>query len=272
MKDSINRRSFLLRMAGLTGGALLMNSNLFGSSLSEKGDNTPLEFAAISDLHHENEECDAWFRKLFADIAASKAEFALVLGDIANSGKRYSFQKIKDLAAEYEVPIFTTPGNHDCDLTNTTEVYEEYFPNRLNYSFTRKGWQFIVMDSSDGTKWEKVNIKDSTLLWLDDEMELLDPSLPTVVMTHFPVFHEAPYTLLNGEEIVKRLQHFNLQLTLSGHYHGKTEYHEDETTLYTQICVSRYSHNHDGTAYKGYHHYKCYPDGKWENKLIKFQA
>lgn len=232
-----------------------------------------IRFVVTNDYHHEEPACDPWMEALFAQIAATEgADFCFGLGDLANSGKRASLEKIADLAGTLPMPFYPTPGNHDLDESPVDGFYAEIFPGRRNYTFTQNGWQFVVVDSSEGTKWHGMTIADDTLAWLDETMPTLDPTAPTVLATHFPMMP----TLLdsgspehgvvdlcpvNAEDLLARFVGYNLRGSFSGHFHGQTVNTRGVAELVTNVCVARVRSNHDGTDFKGYWVCDGEPDG-----------
>ena len=144
----ITRRAALgqlgaLLAAGLWPGALRAQSKPTGAGA--------VRFAVLNDFHHDSVACDAWFEKLFQAVGGhGRLAFVAGLGDLANAGKPESLAAIKRLAAAVPGPFYTVPGNHDNDVEETTRIYAEVFPGRLNYSWTEAGWQFVALDTTDG--------------------------------------------------------------------------------------------------------------------------
>ncbi len=121
------------------------------------------------------------FWKLLARADRSGSDFIFQLGDMVSRGTVARFWEfIRGLAsAAPKTPYLTAIGNHDRHkphgITND-RVYRATFGSP-DYSFTRGGWRFVVVDSSAG------RITPAQLKWLAGE---LSPSIPTVVFTHIP--------------------------------------------------------------------------------------
>jgi Calcineurin-like phosphoesterase len=213
----------------------------------------PIRFVAVNDFHHENKDCDPWMEKLFRHIAATEgAALCLGLGDLANTGKRESMQAILRLSALAGIPFHPTPGNHDLDLSPVDGFYEEVFPNQRNYLIRHSGWQFILIDSTEGTKWQDVTISKSTFDWLDKTLPSLDPLAPTVLATHFPLASGVRMCPLNADAVLARFIGHNLRGVFGGHYHARTSSPRGDIRLVTNACASRVRGNHDGSPEKGY--------------------
>jgi hypothetical protein len=174
------------------------------------------------------------------------------------------------LMALTEMPYYVTPGNHDLDLSPVDGYYTDVFPERRNYTFTQKGWQFVVVDTTEGTKWKEVTIAETTLTWLDENLPKLDPSLPTVLATHFPIAAAVRLCPLNAERLLARFVGFNLRGTFSGHFHGQTMVRQGGCELVTNVCVARVRGNHDGTDFKGYFVCDGTADGTLTRTFVPF--
>lgn len=263
-----SRREALGRLAAL------LAAGLWPGALKAAG--TPVAeftFVAANDFHHREAACDAWFAALFRQIAAHKqAEFCLGLGDLADKGHPESMTTIARLARGAGLRFHVTPGNHDNDLEESTAVFDRVLPGQLNYTFAHRGWQFVVIDSTDGKKWGQTRVQPATLAWLDAALPRLDPSQPLVLATHFPLASSTPHCPLNAEEVLGRLVHHNLRLVLGGHYHGRTELVRNDYALVTNACCSRVAGNHDGTKAKGYWLCRTRADGAVRREFVEFSG
>lgn len=230
-----------------------------------------VRFVVTNDFHHENETCSQWMEALFSQVARTEgAAFCFCLGDLANSGKRESLVQMDRLMAMTGMPYYVTPGNHDLDLSPVDGYYEEVFPARRNYAFSQHGWQFVVVDTSEGNKWKDVRIADETFAWLDENLPTLDPTAPTVLMTHFPLAADVRMCPLNAEKLLARFLGFNLRGTFSGHFHGQTLKQQGTCEMVTNVCVARVRGNHDGTDFKGYFVCDGAGDGTLSREFVPF--
>lgn len=258
------------RLAGLLAVGMwpgAVPSGAAGGTNPTKG----VRFVVINDFHHENAECDLWMETLFRQVAKTEGTgFCFGLGDMANSGKRENLEMIARLAQLTNLPFYVTPGNHDLDLSPIDGHYSEIFPDQLNYTFTQNGWQFVVVDTSEGNKWKDVTIAPETLAWLDKTMPTLDPRAPLVLATHFPLASEVTFCPLNAEQLLGRFVGYNLRGTFSGHYHGRTAHTRGVVELVTNVCVARVRGNHDGTKDKGYFVCDGSPAGELTRNFVPF--
>lgn len=228
-------------------------------------------FVVANDFHHDNAECDAWFEKLFRQIGGHPGvAFCAGLGDLANHGRPESIAAIARLSAVAGVPFHPVPGNHDNDLEESTRLYAEVLPGKLNYTWTHAGWQCVALDTTDGKKWGDTRVSPTTLAWLDAIVPTLEAERPTLLFTHFPLTPVRNLTPLNAEDVLARFTHVNLRGAFSGHYHGRTLVRRGECELVTDVCCSRVATNHDGSVEKGYWLCEARADGRLERQFVNF--
>lgn len=233
-------------------------------------------FIAANDLHYMAEDCGKWFRAMVEQMKADAPEAALCLlcGDLADGGDQPSLAAVRDIFGTLGMPLYTVPGNHDYTPANSRAGYDEVFPGRLNYRFLHGGWQFIGLDTTQGTAYQKTAISEATLAWLDAEP--LDTKLPTLVFTHFPLGEGVTYRPLNAPAALERLIRLNLVAALSGHWHGASErtvphHAESKALLTTSRCCARVRNNADKSPLKGWWVCKAKPDGTLERRFVEFR-
>ena len=157
--------------------------------------------------------------------------------------------------------------HHDFTLDGNRAAYDAAFPGKLNYAFQHGGWQFLALDSTQGTDFDETNISAATLAWLDATLPKLDASAPTVAFTHFPLGKGVTYRPLNADAVLARLGTLNLRATFSGHWHGLNEQRLDHADLIVSRCCSRVRGNRDGSPLKGWWVCHATPDGTITHKF-----
>jgi 3',5'-cyclic AMP phosphodiesterase CpdA len=232
-------------------------------------------FAVLNDLHHAGPECDPWFEGLASAVAARRPQFALLLGDLAHRGAPESFAALERIWRAAGVAVFPVPGNHDNDVAGDPRHYAEVFPARRNYRFGHAGWQFVGLDTTDGTVWEEATIAAETLAWFEAQVDRWDSAAPTIVFTHFPLApgianeHGALMTPRNAPELLARIAaQSNVRAVLSGHFHGNTERRHGGLLLATGACCSRVDHAHDGSSTKGWWWCTASADGGLRREFV----
>lgn len=166
------------------------------------------------------------FGRLLARADRAGADFIVQLGDMVSRGTASKFRAfIGGLAsARVRTPYLTVLGNHDRHaphrLTND-RMYRAAFGSP-DYSFTRGGWRFVVVDSSAG------RLSRAQLRWLAGR---LDAAVPTVVFTHMPPAPLSEWTdwgALKGAggfkegsaEFMRLMSDHKVARVYMGHIHG----------------------------------------------------
>ncbi|NEQ70806.1 MAG: hypothetical protein F6K21_36005 [Symploca sp. SIO2D2] len=236
----------------------------------------------MNDLHHESEACDSWFSRLFSQVTEHSPDLLLLLGDLAHRGELESLASIKRFAQGTGIPFHVVPGNHDKDQEQTPELYESVFPDSRNYWFSIGAWQFVGLDTTDCTpanNWHDTHVSEQTLSWLDATLPELDPRGPTILFTHFPLSQDIEYpfeqnmTPINANCLLdKAMQHLNLQVVLSGHFHGSTLHSYRDVALSTGACCSRVDHNFGEDPAKGWRLCTAHADGRFDIEFVPFDG
>ena len=220
----------------------------------DRGRGGSFSFVVINDTHFQSPQCPAWFEQVRASIRAQAPapEFCLMVGDLAEHGSKAELRAMREVLGGFGMPFHAVIGNHDYLSSTDRSTWDELFPRHLNYVVRHRGWQFIGLDSTQGTEWQNTRIQSSTFAWLDNELPRLQAAAPTVVFTHFPLGEKVPMRPANAEELLARLLPLNLVAVFSGHHHGFTERKSGHATLTTNRCCAISRQNHDGTPEKGY--------------------
>jgi len=269
--DRISRREALARLSAsaLLALGLWPRRQAQGASAAP---GRPFRFLAVNDLHHDTPACEDWFAALVRQMRThERIDFVLLLGDLSDKGRLDSLTAIRRHFDTLGRPCYAQIGNHDYLTPSDRRAYEQTFPGRLNYWFRHRGWQFIGIDSTQGQEYRNTTIQPATLAWLDATLPKLEPRLPTVLFTHFPLGPGVPMTPLNAEDVLQCLLPFNLQAVLSGHYHAYSFRPFGMADVLTNRCCSLIRDNHDQSKEKGY--WLCSADGgQLSRQFVQFQG
>jgi hypothetical protein len=262
-----NRRELLRWSAGS-----LLAGGLWPGLLS--ADETPaagsFHFVEVNDTHFIDSGCGKWLEKVTRQIKGhtEKIEFCLLVGDLANDGKAEQLAPVREIFGGLAVPTHVVIGNHDYLNQDDRKSFEELFPNRLNYRFEHRGWQFVALDTTQGRLALNTSIAAGTFQWLDDNLPKLDKKKPTVLFTHFPMGPFVPGRPKNADALLARFKEYNLQAVMNGHFHAFTERKVNGVAITTDRCCSLRRPNHDSTKEKGY--FLCAArDGKIERRFVE---
>jgi hypothetical protein len=227
------------------------------------------QFVCVNDLHYWDSGCAPFFTRVVQQMKASapQSKLLLLVGDAAEHGKPEEFAGIHDILKTSGMEIRSVIGNHDWTSQTDRKAYEQANADSVNYTFEHQGWQFIALDTSDGTK-AAVSVQKPTLDWLDANLSKLDNKRPTILFTHFPMGVGVTNRPRNADEVLTRLKDFNLRAVFNGHHHAYTERTVKDFVLTTDKCCSFRARNHDGTPEKGF--FVCDAiDGKITRKFIE---
>jgi 3',5'-cyclic AMP phosphodiesterase CpdA len=274
MRDApppLDRRRFLAGVSSAAGAFFLTRTAVAAAPEPAKLPRGAFRFLVVNDLHHAAPECDPFFERLVEQMRGHAGiEFCLVVGDIADKGRPESLAAMKRILGGLGAPVHTVPGNHDNDGCGDTSLYAAAFPDALNYHFKHRGWQFIGLDSTEGTNWGDTHISEATLGFLDATVPRLDRKAPTAVFTHFPLAEGVRLRPVNAGEVLRRLDPLNLRVAFCGHFHSRTLKAYGAGLLTTNVCCARVRTNHDGTRPEGYMLCTAYPDGKLVQEFVEF--
>ncbi len=264
----ISRRQMLRTSAGT-----LLAAGLWPGVLqaADADADDSFHFVVLNDLHYLDRNCTAWHEGVVKQIKAhkEKPELCLLVGDLAEHGKAEQLDPVRGIYKGLDLPLHVVIGNHDWHTDKDRKAFDELYPKATNYSFEHRGWQFVGLDSSDGTK-AKVAVREDTLKWLDGAAPKLDKKKPLVLFTHFPLGPLVVYRATNADAVLERFKDHNLQAVFNGHFHASTERKVGNVTLTTNRCCSFSRQNHDGSKEKGY--FLCQAkDGKITREFVEFK-
>jgi hypothetical protein len=237
------------------GAATLLALGLWPGALRAATATPPTDdftFVAINDTHYLSPDCGVWLERVVRLMRAENPEFCLHVGDLVDKGNHEHHTVVREIFSQLGVPVYVQIGNHDYITQTDRSSYEELFPNRINYRFEHRGWQFVAVDSTDGLRYEKTSINDATLRWVDAELPTIDRTRPLVLFTHFPLADGVKMQPLNAHALLERFLDHNLQAVFNGHFHGYTEHNFHAATVTTNRCCALKRENFDGTKEKGF--------------------
>jgi hypothetical protein len=257
-------RREILRLAGLT---LVAPSFARGEAAAPGS----FEFIVVNDTHYLDEECGAWFARVVEAMheSAPEAVFCLHAGDVSDLGTRAGSAAMAQLFGKLAIPFHPVPGNHDFYTDPDRSGYDAIFPGKANYRIAHAGWQFLALDTTEGTDFEGTTISDATLAWLENELPKFDRRQPLFAFTHFPLADTSELRPVNTDALLGLLGKTNLRWVHSGHWHGESVKAVGEFTLSISRCCARVRGNRDGSPLKGWHVYRAAPDGRLARRFVE---
>lgn len=173
-------------------------------------------FSALGDTHIGSPGGD----RMIQALTMSKNDgdsFAVVAGDISNTGLESELTAYKAQIAQTAFTVFPAIGNHDIYFGGWNQ-YRSII-GRSIYSIDAGVAHIIFLDTANGLFGEE------QLNWLRDDLTATTKAVKIVVM-HFPIFigeFSSLYKISSDEEatIFKSIMNeFRVNLVISGHYHG----------------------------------------------------
>ncbi len=213
----------------------------------------PLRFAALNDLHLlDSRSVGIVGRAVNAINNDEDIAFTVVLGDLTSHGTLREMNLVRHALGRLEKPYFCIPGPHDLAV-GTEDPYTFYRRvfKKSQWKMNMEGWAFLGVDTCGGRE-ESLPMSESNLEWFDIQLAHLDPKRPLVVLTHHPLAPGFEGRLANADDVLSRLEPYNVKLVLSGHYHGSQVTDHAGAVHITTPCCSTVAQNSDGTAEKGF--------------------
>jgi 3',5'-cyclic AMP phosphodiesterase CpdA len=217
--------------------------------------NVVARVALLSDAH-VNEETNGedatftpHFEKAIEQVNAAQVDFALIAGDLTQSGKADEYADFKARLKALRVPVWFVPGNHDVGNkvnsgkgNEVTEARVKDYETRMGpdwFSTNAAGVRIIGIDSpllGSGLDRE-------TAMWTFLERELAAPApLPGILFMHYPLFVKAPDEpggiYWNVEPAARArllglLRRAGVKIVLTGHLHRPLLNRHDGMFLFT---------------------------------------
>lgn len=255
----------------MSAGALLAAGLWPGALAAQDAMADPFSFIWVNDLHYWDQGCVPFFFRMIQKMkqSATDAKLLIVGGDLVEHGKAEEFAGVDEVIKGIGLTTKVTIGNHDWTSLTDRKAFEQAHPNSLNYTFDHAGWQFVALDSSDGTK-ASVSVLKPTLDWIDENLPRIDRNRPMILVTHFPMGANVTNRAKNADAVLDRFRNHNLRGVFNGHYHAFTERTSGPCVLTTNKCCSFRAGNHDGTKEKGF--FVCTAkDGKIQRNFIEVE-
>ncbi|MFV8347001.1 metallophosphoesterase family protein [Flavobacterium sp. ZB4P13] len=199
------KRRDLLKYIGLTVGTVALSGTTSIVSAAEQRDKRKrvLRIAHITDVHIRPEEnAPNRFVKCLEEIKKHKVDFFLNGGDtiFAADYDTITRERVNELWKVWnettrginDFEIHSCLGNHDMWWAAPDKKDPMYgkdyvvkqlgIPNRY-YSFDKKGWHFVILDSNNGGG----SLDDEQRLWLEKDLQAIPTGTPVICMSHYPI-------------------------------------------------------------------------------------
>ncbi|MBC6999054.1 metallophosphoesterase [Cytophaga sp. FL35] len=249
----MNRRN-AIKNFGLGAGATMVSPTNFAVK-STRSKKSILKIAHITDIHIRPEEnAPERFLKCIKEVKNHNIDFFLNGGDTiyAADYDNISRERVNEqwgiwneLRSRFkEFEVFSCLGNHDmwwaAPNKNDSMYGKGYAVEQLGiknrfYSFSRKGWHFVVLDSNNENAG---SLDEEQRKWLEKDLDSLNKDTPVVVLSHYPILGVC--TIIDGGNHTD-----SKYITDLFYKHSDKKFH----------CLSGHVHLLDSAVYNNAHYY-----------------
>lgn len=248
-QEKVNRRDFLKAGIGAAGAGLVCGS---GCAFLAPYEIDKKLVWVCSDIHigytDDGLDGEEWFANALSDISnLGTIDYALVLGDIAHSGRVEEFQKYLSHREQSAIAQwYELAGNHDHGSGGITNYCKLINPDKAYMIFDGNLVWFFLSDEELSTEGE---IGENTCVWLK-EMISQNQDKIIIVCSHQCVYGTVRDSTVSDrhlypkEKIEDILNTLRVDLWLCGHQHFYPYSHEEVFTngKTTFINVASMSH------------------------------
>ncbi len=179
-----------------------------------------------------------------------KPDFVVHTGDVVADPQPSAYRIAAEAFASLDVPIYYVNGNHD-----TASFIRRYLqmgpsepagpdPNRLSYTFEKKGYRFLVLDARGPDEIDPHGLLPTSQLEAAAQ-EASTEGPPLVLFIHYPVlplnsiWMDDNMLILNGEDLHKALRPARKRLrgVFLGHVHQHMQSTKDGIQYYSVASV-----------------------------------
>lgn len=241
-------------------------------SCKENSEKKLFSAAFITDIHLQPEKnAIKGFRKVIDTLNTLNVDFTITGGDLIMDALGQTYERSDSLYNLYieesksiKSKIYNTPGNHelygvyinDSAISNHPEYGINMYKKKLGkdyYTFSHKGWQFVILNSIKETKDKKyIGFIDSNQIkWLNKISDTIPKNKPIAITSHIPFMtlfkqkyygstlpNDSSLVVSNSKQVLDIFINHNLKLVLQGHLHIVEELNIDGIKFITGGAVS----------------------------------
>jgi 3',5'-cyclic AMP phosphodiesterase CpdA len=160
------------------------------------------------------------YQQLLDRVVEDGNAFLINTGDLVDYGSQKNFEAFKALMADFPLPFYPVPGNHDRDDDGTLRHFIAYSgaPDK-HYSFDKEAVHFTMASSSTG------HLSEEELAWIDADLAATNQPVK-IVVTHYPPFDPdgSAHVLYAGSEAFMELMaEHDVAYVFAGHIHAYSQ-------------------------------------------------
>lgn len=200
-------------------------------ALAVEQQSLPFVFIHASDLHVPRFSRDFFinFKKDVQELA-DRVKFCVITGDLVDMADKHTFSQSKneydffaEQTADFGVPLYCTPGNHDLAGVLTKKrgwkkndplfgygFYTQYI-GPLRWSFNYADIHFVGVDymTLSNGKWSQ-GVPEAAVKWLEADLELAGEGRRIFLFVH---------NARNQKQLIDVAVRYNVEQIFSGHFH-----------------------------------------------------
>jgi len=190
----------------------------FSQPVSPSGPDDPgLRIAFLTDIHvSPGAPSESNLENIVAEINADNYDFAVVTGDLTNTGLDTELVTVHRILSQLRIPLHIVPGNHE---TNWSESACQTFPRLWGndrFFFSSGNYLFIGFDTGPFLKMGDGHVKEEDVQWIRQTLaKAATPGKTVISLAHYPLGDG----LDNWYEVTDILKQYNTRLVLCGHGH-----------------------------------------------------
>src|ERR1700754_1692772 len=183
-----------------------------------------LRIAFLTDIHvSPGAVSEPNLEKIVSEVNTGHYDFAVVTGDISNSGLDTELITVHRILSKLTIPYHIVPGNHE---TNWSESACQTFLRLWGsdrFVFTSGPFLFVGFNTGPFLKMGDGHVKEEDVRWLQQTLKNNAAGKTVISLSHYPLGDG----LDNWYEITDILKQYNTRLVLCGHGHRLSRHNFD---------------------------------------------
>ncbi len=157
------------------------------------------------------------YKELLERVTRDGNAFLIHLGDLVGRGTEASMRSFHNLMADFALPFYPLPGNHDRDYNGALDNFLRFSgAPAVHYSFDAGPVHFTLADSSSGS------LDKDELAWIDRDLASTGQALKMVFMHHPPFDPDGSNHILyaGSDEFMALMRRHQVAYVFTAHIHA----------------------------------------------------
>ena len=183
----------------------------------------PLVFAVCGDSRSGNEI----YTQLLDRVLQDGNMFLIHTGDLVEQGSEQDFLRFQEMMADFVLPFYPIPGNHDLDTDGSWSNFVAFTPApAAHYSFKMGPVHFTMANSASG------QLTAEELAWIDQDLADSDQSVKMVFVHHPPFDPDGTDQIMSSgnQAFMDLMQKHQVDYVFSSNIHAYSQAERNGTT------------------------------------------